>query len=164
MTGTRNKKDGLYDIPIKTPSENTDNYFIIPENFKNPKLHGVLQSRFNKQEKQPRLIGKKKTFFTKSTKNNINVMTHKKVENITRPYMNDCDSEELQQVSLISKKLNIFIRKDKTKSDLVSFLHGAMGSVVQSTWLKAIKNNQFTTWPGLTENLVKKHHAKSSKH
>ena len=32
-----------------------------------------------------------------------------------------------------------------------------MGSPVVSTWIKAIDNNQFTTWPGLTAELVCKH-------
>lgn len=35
----------------------------------------------------------------------------------------------------------------KTKKDLVKFLH---------TWIKAINNNHFTTWPGLSPELVRK--------
>ena len=39
----------------------------------------------------------------------------------------------------------------------MTFFHGAMGSVVPSTWIRAIKNNQFASWPGLTFDLVTKH-------
>ena len=43
------------------------------------------------------------------------------------------------------------------KTDLVDLLHGAIGFVVPSMWIKAIDNNQFTSWPGLMSALVKKH-------
>jgi hypothetical protein len=43
------------------------------------------------------------------------------------------------------------------KRDLVRFLHAAAFSPVQDTWLKAIWAGHFTTWPGLTEDLVRKH-------
>jgi hypothetical protein len=43
------------------------------------------------------------------------------------------------------------------KRDLVRFLHAAAFSPVQDTWLKAIRAGHFATWPGLTEDLVRKH-------
>ena len=55
------------------------------------------------------------------------------------------------------KSINVIIRKDKTKVDLIQYLHAACFSPAPDTFIKAIKNNQFTTWPGLTANLVKKH-------
>jgi hypothetical protein len=39
----------------------------------------------------------------------------------------------------------------------VRFLHAAAFSPVQETWLKAIWAGHFATWPGLTEDLVRKH-------
>ena len=48
----------------------------------------------------------------------------------------------------------------KTK-DLVKFLHAAAGFPVTDTWVKAIRNNQFATWPGLTSEVVYKHLPKS---
>ena len=83
-------------------------------------------------------------------------MQLKKVTTILHQYIKNPE-KEFQTAQILSNKLNVIIRKDKTKSDLAGFLHGAMGSVVPSTWIKAIKNNQFTTWPGLTGKLVKKH-------
>ena len=56
--------------------------------------------------------------------------------------------------------MNVILRKDTTKKDLVTFLHRAVCSPVLSTWVQAIDNNHFTTWPGLSK-LVKKHLPKS---
>ena len=33
---------------------------------------------------------------------------------------------------------------------LVRYMHAAAGFTVKSTWLKAIKNGNFESWPGLT--------------
>jgi len=44
-----------------------------------------------------------------------------------------------------------------THADLVKYLHAACFSPVKQTWLKAIRNNQFTSWPGLTSKAVARH-------
>ena len=54
-------------------------------------------------------------------------------------------------------KLNVVIRKKEPKANLAAFLHAACFSPVTSTFLTAISKNHFTTWPGLTEKLVKRH-------
>ena len=54
-------------------------------------------------------------------------------------------------------QMNVIIRKDKAKSDLVRFLHGACFYPTKSTWLNAIRQGFFVSWPGLTEDLVKNH-------
>ena len=56
-----------------------------------------------------------------------------------------------------NKKLNVIIRKDKTKRDLSGFLHKAVGSPVLSTLLKAVDNGHFVSFPGFTNDLFKKH-------
>jgi hypothetical protein len=43
------------------------------------------------------------------------------------------------------------------KRDLMRFLHAAAFSPVQDKWLKAIRAGHFATWPGLNEDLVRKH-------
>ena len=53
--------------------------------------------------------------------------------------------------------LNVIMRKDKTKSDLVQYLHAACFSPTKSTFLSAIKKNFLLSWPGLTADLVNKH-------
>jgi hypothetical protein len=49
----------------------------------------------------------------------------------------------------------------KTMSDLVHYLHRACFSPVVKTWTQAIDAGFFTTWPGLTSALVRKHLPKS---
>ena len=49
----------------------------------------------------------------------------------------------------------------RTKVDLATYLHLCAWSPVPNTWIKSIENKFFTTWPGLTSQLVKKHLPKS---
>ena len=48
-----------------------------------------------------------------------------------------------------------------TKSDIMKYLHRAAFSPVISTWTITITAGFFTTWPGLTSALVRKHLPKS---
>ena len=50
---------------------------------------------------------------------------------------------------------NGIIRKETAINDLIQFFHASMLSCKKSTWRKAIQNNFFTTWPGLTDKAVK---------
>ena len=47
------------------------------------------------------------------------------------------------------------------KRDIVTYLHKAAFSPVPSTWIQAIETGFYTSWPGLTPDLVKKHLPKS---
>jgi hypothetical protein len=51
---------------------------------------------------------------------------------------------------------------NSNQKDLINYLHAACFSPVKSTWIKAIKNGNFTSWPGLTEDAVEKHLSKST--
>ena len=53
------------------------------------------------------------------------------------------------------------VYKMTTLQDLVIYLHHACFSPVPSTWIKAIDAGYFSTWPGLTSDLVRKHLPKS---
>ena len=44
-----------------------------------------------------------------------------------------------------------------SKAELVQYLHWCAFGPVVSTWTKAIDSGYFSTWPGLTSNLVRKH-------
>jgi hypothetical protein len=48
------------------------------------------------------------------------------------------------------------------QKELINYLPVACFSPVKSTWIAAIKNGNFTSWPGLTERAVGKHVSKSS--
>ena len=65
---------------------------------------------------------------------------------------NQLTSDRQHEVS----KLNIIIRKDKTKPDLADFLHAALLIPVKSILLKAIKNNHFTNWSGMNIKFMRK--------
>jgi hypothetical protein len=48
------------------------------------------------------------------------------------------------------------------QKDLIYYLHAACFSPVKSTWMKAIKNGIFLSWPGLNEHTVEKYLSKST--
>jgi hypothetical protein len=49
------------------------------------------------------------------------------------------------------------------QKELINYVRGAGFSPVKSTWISAIKNGNFTSWPGLTEQSVDKYLSKSLK-
>jgi hypothetical protein len=52
--------------------------------------------------------------------------------------------------------------ENNNQKDLINYLHSACLSSVKSTWITAIKNGNFSSWPGLTEHAVEKHLSKST--
>jgi hypothetical protein len=52
--------------------------------------------------------------------------------------------------------------ENSNQKDLINDLYAACFSPVKSTWITAIKNGNFTSWPGLTEQAVEKHLSKST--
>jgi hypothetical protein len=48
------------------------------------------------------------------------------------------------------------------QKELMKYLHATCFSPVKSTWIAAIKNGNFTPWPGLTERAVEKYLSKPS--
>ena len=57
----------------------------------------------------------------------------------------------------IASKVGSHNQKKQTKTNLARYLHAACFSPVRSTWKKGIENNHFSTWPGLTSQLILKH-------
>jgi hypothetical protein len=53
------------------------------------------------------------------------------------------------------------VYKLKTKPELVQYYHAAAGFPTKPSWLKAIKNNQYASWPGLTWEAVNNHFLES---
>jgi hypothetical protein len=47
--------------------------------------------------------------------------------------------------------------KQRTKQDLLAFLHAAAGSPTVATWCTTIDKGFYPTWPGLTSTLVRKY-------
>jgi hypothetical protein len=52
--------------------------------------------------------------------------------------------------------------ENSNQKDLINYIHAACFSPVKSTWITAIKNGNFTSWPRLTEHAVEKHLSKST--
>ena len=44
-----------------------------------------------------------------------------------------------------------------TKTELVEFYHAAAGWPVKKTWIAAIQQNAYASWPGLDKYMVQKH-------
>ena len=88
--------------------------------------------------------------------------TKQKYENIfsgldTTIDINDCNNaikkrNEKVKFSESKHNLAVTIRKDQTKKDLSKFLLAACFRSVRSTFLTAIINNHFKTWPGMEHN------------
>jgi hypothetical protein len=51
---------------------------------------------------------------------------------------------------------------NNNQKDLINYLHAACFSPIKSTWIKAINNGNFLSWPGLNEHTVEKHLSKST--
>ena len=67
------------------------------------------------------------------------------------------DSPPPVALAPINHNLNVILCKDEHAKDLVNYLHGCCFWPVKSTFLRAIRNNHFVTWPGLEAHLVHKH-------
>lgn len=57
----------------------------------------------------------------------------------------------------VAHQTNAVLRNDKTKSELISYLHASCFSPVPSTFLQAAKMGYLEMFPGLTPAMIKKH-------
>jgi hypothetical protein len=53
------------------------------------------------------------------------------------------------------------VYKLKTQPELVRYYHAAAGFPTKPTWIRAIKNNHYALWPGLTVDVVARHYPDS---
>ena len=87
-------------------------------------------------------------------KNNQTIMSAHRNHN-NGMWIYNFHQQQAQQITESPRMNNLY---EITKaSELVKYLHAAAGFPVVATWIKAIQNNQFATWPGLTSALVYKH-------
>ncbi len=49
------------------------------------------------------------------------------------------------------------VYESKTQPELIRYLHAAAGFPTKPTWIAAINNKQFASWPGLTTKAIAKH-------
>ena len=153
ITGTRNSHDGLWDIPMSTKIQN---------NCTAPPSHSSLYCHPQRTSKPPKPLSTQR-----GNNPHRKIVNAKYNVNTTRmPHLNSVlqhqiqrDAKAFKAVNITPKnhKLNVIMRKQTTHKELVQYLHAACQSPVKSTWIKAIQNNNFVSWPGLTAKLVKKH-------
>ena len=155
LQGIRNKCDGLWDIPVTKRT-------LSPTNYEFPPIHPAIYPSTATKPKQT-----KRPFSSRSTtvKNTIpqhmrrmNAVIEDTIFQNTLDQQLHEDIKHIQRVALIhdNPSLSVIIQKRKTHMELVQYLHAACFSPVRSTFIKAIKNNHFSTWPGLTAELVLK--------
>ena len=143
LKGKRNKKDGLWDIPITKTSITTN--CCAPT-----KTHAGLYS-----DRSVISATTRKNNQHKVTKGNL-PQHLQQLSNLALE--NDFYNAIHQQERIDSKhKLNVILRKKQTHMELVNYLHAACFSPVKSTFVKAIKNGFLKSWPGLTAPLVEKY-------
>ena len=56
-----------------------------------------------------------------------------------------------------TETVNAIIRRDISKTQLVQYLYGCLGSPAVSTWQYSVKNGNFITWPGLENLSIRAH-------
>ena len=74
---------------------------------------------------------------------------------------NNIINTTVNQLDKKKEKLNVIIRKKETKAQLAKYLYAVYSYPTISTFTKAIANNNFILWPGLTPQLILKHLSKT---
>ena len=49
----------------------------------------------------------------------------------------------------------------RSQAEMVRYYHAAAGFPTKATWLKAIENNHYASWPGLSTKVVRAHFPES---
>ena len=56
----------------------------------------------------------------------------------------------------------LIVYDPKTKPELVRYYHAAAGFPTKPTWLAAIKNDHYRSWPGLNQKIAAKYFPEST--
>ena len=149
MQGKRNSRDGLWDIPV----DPYPIYTMRKEYYEQPSTHAAMYQPLRKQKV--------------SCNDDVKVSKTERFSSDRQQYLHEFDAmnnliDDNRDYGYINQqekqdRINVILRKNSTKRELAQYLHKACFSPAISTFLTAIKNNHFTTWPGLTEDLIKNH-------
>ena len=154
MTGLRNPRDGLWDIPIPLPHPHPTPTKTLNNNFTAlPTNKGGLYNVTVNCKKPPM---KRVKWKEPPAPDNV---TDEFLSEMNALIDDNRDFYEIAQQCKRDRKevINVIIQKDKTKKELAQYLHASLFSPTLSTLVKAINNNHLTTWPGLTQALVERH-------
>ena len=157
LTGYRNRRDGLYDIPIAKTTMQMDH-------FESPQPHAAIYTAMHKKMMTPckQNTSRKKPNISNSLApdlQSLHILAHDNEFDQTIEHALKQDKAQFQKINKIidHPSLSVIIRKDETKKELAQYLHAACFSPVTSTWTRAIQNTHFSTWPGLCVELIKKY-------
>ena len=150
LEGRRNPVDGLWDTSLtadvsRFKDKLQDDVFVMPAT--HPNIYRDRKINNDRIRTQPSVA---KKIVTKQLQHNDEFDQILEAQRLK-------DINEHHRVHLRNNNINIIIKKDKTKQELANFLYVACFSPVLSTFIKAIDNGHFNTWPGLSRNLMKKH-------
>ncbi len=86
-----------------------------------------------------------------------NLLVDMVVNNNTITIIIDCPPTKFLPDRLPPSKIVYNDYKLKTQPELVRYHHASVGFPTKPTWLAAIKNKHFASWPGLTLDAAQKH-------
>ena len=157
LSGTRNYKDRLWDVPLpyEYPVEKTK---IQERNFVKSTPHAGL---YNKHVSGITFAVPTVTRHDAPAEAKYNFIFQDMDELIddNRDYHAIDQQLKIDRTTATAnpQQANIIIRKHQTKKDLAEFLHAACFAPTKSTFIKAINNNHFVSWPGINPELISKH-------
>ena len=73
------------------------------------------------------------------------------------PITTKCPSPTQATPSKHAHEANGVIKLECTKGELTQYYGATMFNAVKSTIIRAINRNHFTSWPGMTSKLMRKH-------
>ena len=148
LHGDRNHQDGLWDIPIHIHQAAVSTHHT-----------GLYSASLSK--KQTNLDTSESNDGSNKSQFGVGPRRSKQKYNHVFSSLNALIDDNLFEKDIApyetDRVVNIILRKDKTKQELAEYLHASCFSPVVTTFLKAIKNDQLQSWPGLTTELVKNH-------
>ena len=155
LEGIRNSYDNLWDIPVKKN--------ISPQNYQIPAIHPAIYPPWKTSKPRSTINHAIKAhtrinIFREGLKKFQELTDHNLLDNILKDQTINTSTTEYCKASINVKNLSlaVIIKKKQTHQELIQYEHATCFSPVKSTFEKAIKNNFFSTWPGLTQELVKK--------
>ena len=157
LEGLRNKRDGCWDIPIQK-TQLHDNHFAMPDIYSdiyNKRVQNFLPKKVTSQNIRSKNTGQ--CNLPAFLQNMNELVDIQETNYLVNTQLKQDRKDLFEKICINNPCINVIVRKTGLKSELAQFLHGACFSPVVSTFVKAIKNNHFTTWPGLSEKLITKH-------
>ena len=96
---------------------------------------------------------------------NNDVLTHQRLQmrqhRKQRPHSLRRSAQLQQQPTRAPNQQALSAYHQRTLPRLAAYLHACAGYIPPATWIRAINNGWFSTWPGLTAKMVAKHLPKS---